>query len=192
MKTNHLGLILVLAMPLFNACGSFKYDVKEVKKYKIHMESSDAEVQKQFEELIVKYNDKIGFEALTYEASATDANSTATLTAGLQNRDGKVGWGQWTKESKQESPFERPVGARPERVESYSMQLEFDMDYYNQRMNTSDEEKQTQLYKLFAHEVGHGFQMNHDTDVRSVMYPDISGDKDFEPYYERVRSFFSK
>jgi hypothetical protein len=190
MKTKTLGLFLVLSLPMINACGSMKYDVKEIKKYQIHMESDDEAVQSRFQKLVEEYNEKVGMETLTYEASAANANSIATLTAGLQNRDGKVGWGQWTKESKQESPFERPIGSRPKRTESYSMQLEFDMDYFLQRMNSDDPEKQLQLYKLFAHEVGHGFQMNHDGEVSSVMYPDISGEKEFEPYYERVRSYF--
>ena len=52
------------------------------------------------------------------------------------------------------------------------------------------------LYHLFCHEVGHGLQMDHDGNPRSVMYSKISqqsrDDLDYEDYFTKAREFFTQ
>ena len=88
-------------------------------------------------------------------------------------------------ESQAENPLTKLPGEKAKRTITYSMRVEFDAEY----MRRSD------LYakqKLFFHEVGHGLEMDHNPgDVRDVMFPDVAGDKDFDDYFRRVRSYLS-
>jgi predicted Zn-dependent protease len=71
------------------------------------------------------------------------------------------------------------------------MQVEFDQDFLNSNNKDENGALNIEIRKLFAHEVGHGFQLQHAPEERDVMYYDISGDKDFSSYWPRIREFFA-
>lgn len=171
-------------------CGR-SYEEHEVKEYRLAVDSTDVTIQQLFSGLIDTYNNDAGFKALTYVSAGASSNSQIILTPGLNARDGKIGWGQWIKNIEEDSPNALATDT-PVRTVHYTMRLELDADYVKTRMNATETDKRYELFKLFAHEVGHGFMMNHDPDPKSVMYYEVSGNKDFPTYFQRVRTFFAE
>ncbi len=172
-------------------CGR-NYDEYEVKEYRLTVESPDNTMHQIFSRLIDDYNDDAGFSALNYVSSGAEANSVIVLTQGLHARDGKIGWGQWVKQIEEDNPGLLETQSKGQRTIYYSMRVELDQEYVTSRMHAKDPEKTYELFKLFAHEVGHGFMMNHDPEPQSVMYYEVSGNKDFTTYFQRVRTFFGQ
>lgn len=173
-----------------SACGT-SYKTTKVKRYTLAVVNEDQTLKEEFRDLIDDFNRFSGIEILHYVHEADQANSAIILTKGLKERDGKVGWGQWLSETKSDNPVTTP-GNKPKRTVTYSMRLEFDLDYYTSRLGIDDEKETIEKQKLFFHEVGHGLEMDHVGDNRSdVMYPDISGTKRFTPFFERVRSYMA-
>ncbi len=159
--------------------------MREQKEYRLYVNSEDSKVQDEFRSLVDLFNARTCAKVIALVDNADDANSHIVLTKGLQQRDGKVGWGQWERISYSGGP----TGTDETLV--YTMSLEFDYDYVYNRLGSDNESKRKSLTNLFDHEIGHGLQMEHDTtNTRSVMYPDISGTKDFEPFFKDVRRFF--
>jgi len=181
--------LFILIILVTTACGG-AYEQIEIKDYALSLDSSNPDMHHAMYRLIARFNREAGVEALRYEANPNQANSTITITSGLTERDGKVGWGQWIRETRTENHLDAFRGGQPKRISVYSMRLEFDKDFVARRMHSDSQMDQYDLYKLFAHEAGHGLQMGHDPEPESVMYFDISGKKDFDPFYERVRTFF--
>lgn len=171
-------------LALTAACGS-GYETVKVKDYRLAVLIQDATIQHQFATLIDDYNQYAGMRVLTYEPSASAANSAIVLTEGLQTRDGKVGWGQWMTSSKSENPLTKAPGDKAKRTVEFSMRVEFDADYMRKKTHVEQQ-------KLFFHEVGHGLELDHNpADQTDVMYPDVSGDKDFPRYFEYVRRYMN-
>lgn len=172
------------------ACGT-SYKTTKVKRYTLAVVNDDPALKEEFRDLIDDFNRFSGLDVLTYAHEADEANSAIILTKGLKERDGKVGWGQWLSETKSDGPVAAP-GSKPKRTVTYSMRLEFDLDYYTTRLGATGEKETIEKQKLFFHEVGHGLEMDHISDSKSdVMYPDISGTKRFTPFFERVRSYMA-
>lgn len=173
---------LLAALTFLYGCGA-DYDTKKVKSYRFAVAGGDANFKREFKSLIQDYNRFSQLPVLEYVDSAEGANSIIVVTEGLQTRDGKVGWGQWMAESQAESPMAKLPGDKAKRTITYSMRVEFDAEY----MRRGD------LYakqKLFFHEVGHGLEMDHNPgDLHDVMYPDVAGDKNFDAYFARVRTY---
>jgi hypothetical protein len=184
-------IILKMIQTLLTSCGA-SYKETNVKEYSLALESTDESLQTEFERIIEEFDNEAGFPALKFTRNAEDANSTIVLTAGLNARDGKVGWGQWIRSTETESPAAALSGDAPERKNIYSMRLEFDADYVTDRIYSRDQSKQYDIKKLVYHEVGHGLTMDHDPNVRNVMYYDISGSKDFDGFFKKVRDFFTE
>ena len=171
-------------------CGS-SYKTTKVKNYTLSVVNNDPRLKAEFKDLIDDFNRFTGSDVLNYVENPEEANSAIILTKGLKQRDGKVGWGQWLSETKSDSPVTTP-GNKPKRKISYSMRLEFDLDYYTSRLQSTGEKETIEKQKLFFHEVGHGLEMDHVTSSESnVMYPDISGDKNFSLFFEQVRSYMA-
>lgn len=172
------------------ACGS-SYRTTKVKQYTLAVTNDDPSLKAEFKDLIANFNRYTGSQVLTYVDDPESANSAIILTKGLKQRDGKVGWGQWLSETKSNGPVSSP-GTKPKRTVSYSMRLEFDLDYFTTRADQTNEKETIEKQKLFFHEVGHGLEMDHVNGNKSdVMYPDISGDKQFTPFFEKVRSYMA-
>lgn len=171
------------------ACGK-AYKVQKFKEYRLHVVESPVPLEKEFQELIENFNEKAGQRVLTYEKDPSKANSPIIVTSGLKaSTNGKVGLGQWIAESETSESALTLEGNRSKQKISYSMRLEFDLEYFTSRAektqpNTYDKQK------LFFHEAGHGLEMNHNTkNTGDLMYPDISGNKDFEVFFQQVRRY---
>lgn len=184
-------LPLALLSVLSTACGA-SYDTEKVKDYRMAVLSDDPKVKAEFANLIEDFNEHAKMRVLTYVADAKDANSAIILTQGLQQRDGKVGWGQWMSNTDSDNPVVTMPGQKAKRTVEFSMRVEFDADYIKSRMVNEDAKKLTEKQKLFFHEVGHGLEMDHnEKDKSDLMFPDISGEKDFERFFSGVRRYMS-
>lgn len=180
-------LFLGLAF-LATGCGT-SFETVKVKNYRLAVLEESAQFNRTFRSLIGDFNECADMQALSYETDPAKANSAIVMTDGLRERDGKVGWGQWLAETRKENPVFRPPGAEPKKIVTYSMRLEFDTDYMRKRIESPSSDHTRDLQKLFFHEVGHGMKMDHHPDSSRVMHHDISGDKDFSGFCQRVRNF---
>ena len=95
-----------------------------------------------------------------------------------------------TETQKKAVPLTKPQAEAKQTI-TYSMRLEFDEHYFLSRLGNRDPKILNEKYKLFFHEVGHGLQMGHVPGTRDVMYYDISGDKDFKPFFQRASRYLS-
>ena len=181
-----LGLIACLTLAV--GCAG-EYEDVDIKEYRLAVEGSNQQHKTIFEELVHRFNEQSGFEALKYTYHQDEANSLIQVTPGLDDYDGKIGWGQWIRETFVDSPTVRFRGETPRREKRYSMHLEFDQEYVVTRHLRRQSSDELDLLKLFAHEVGHGMEMEHEINPRSVMYHDISGGKDFPDFFRRVRAY---
>lgn len=171
---------------LISSCGSGTA-TSSVKKYRLTLVSGDTSLVPELKQLVTDYNNFAGMTVITYEDDPSQANSPIVITQGLQSTtDGYVGLGQWQSEAVTSSPFSTLPGQPQKQTVTYSMNLTFDHDYLAALNHYNNQ-------KLFFHEVGHGLQMNHiTTDATEVMYPDVSGTKNFTPYFQRVQAYMSE
>lgn len=185
-----LFLAVVLAI-LFTSCGA-QVEKSEVKTYVLALQDSDPAHAPLVKKMIEDYNAEAGFRALEFSDSIDSANCPVIITKGLEKRDGKVGWGQWFSSTEREGLMVPLPGTRSTETVRYSLQVEFDEDFL--KSNNKSETAgglNIEIRKLFAHEIGHGFQFQHAPEEKDVMYYDISGEKDFSKYWPRVRDFFN-
>ena len=179
------------------SCG--KYSETKVKNYGLHFYSAESSLLKAGQRLVTDYNRMAGAPVLAYISSENDANSYVQFVHGLNASDGKLAYGQWVTETSEE-PFTRSLqGHILEKTVNYSMNLQFDYNYYKARAAAaSDSIEWKTLFVLFCHEVGHGLTMDDiydKTQKSQIMYGIISEDdiptKDFKTYYDRVHSFLA-
>jgi|GEM_PF-1103480 len=188
-----VSAILAMSIALsLSGCGSTVNEVK-VKEFKLALvNSSEPGLVGVFRKLVDDYNNEAGLRALTFVDSAEQANSAVIVTKGLQKRDGKVGWGQPLAEIDEQRLVDDLNGIKINRTTRHFMRVEFDEEYFRQRMESTEESAMYDLKKLFFHEVGHGLEMGHEpADKENLMYPDISGSKNFADYFNRVRAYFN-
>ncbi len=185
-----LFLFAVLAFAA-SACGR-SYETVKVKHYRLAMTNGTPAMQDEFRRLTLEFNAYAQSEALEFVDDPAQANSSITMTKGLRAiTGGKVGLGQWLSESVADSPL--GFSGNPKRVVRFAMRLEFDEEYFSSRLNENgDEQKHIDKQKLFFHEVGHGLEMEHAADKQDVMYTDVSGNKDFPSFFDRVRTYLGE
>ena len=189
------GVLLISFFP--TACG--QYSDSKIKNYALHFYSSESTLLQASQRLVVQYNRMASLPVLTYAGSENDANSYVQFVQGLDSKDGKIGYGQWVTETSEE-PFTRSLeGHVLQREITYSMNIEFDYNYYKARATAADNSLEWKtLFVLFCHEVGHGLTMDDiydETQKSQIMYGVIDDkdipNKDFTTYFGRVRSFFA-
>lgn len=175
---------------LFVSCGA-QVDKSEVKTYVLALQNSDSSHVPLVKKMIEDYNAEAGFRALEFSDSIDSANCPVIITKGLEKRDGKVGWGQWFSTTERDGLMVPIPGTRSTETVRYSLQVEFDEDFLkSNNKNGTNGALNVEIRKLFAHEIGHGFQFQHAPEEKDIMYYDISGEKDFSTYWPRVRGFF--
>lgn len=185
-------ILPVLVALVFSSCGTARVERSEIKTYVLALKDSDQTFAPLVKRLIQDYNNNVGFTALEFSDSPDTANCPVIITKGLEKRDGKVGWGQWFSSTEREGLMVPVPGTKSTETVTYSLQVEFDQDFLES--NNKDEKNgaiNTELKKLFAHEIGHGFQLQHVPEENDVMYYDISGEKDFSSYWPRIKQFFT-
>ena len=171
-----------------SSCGA-KVASSEVKEFKVHVAAGDEALIPIVKLLVQNYNQYVGLKALEYVDSQDQANSRIYLVEGLEKRDGKVGWGQWFSETER-TGVNVPGSTIDEKIR-YTLQAEFDADFFRANSGLENGQPSYELQKLFAHEIGHGFQLDHSPEASDVMYFDVTGTKDFATYWPRVLAFFS-
>ena len=165
--------------------------IEDVKTFVLGLKQGDESFKPLIRHLIEDYNTNLGLTVLEFSETMDGANSPILITKGLEQRDGKVGWGQWFASTERSGTTVAVPGVKTSETTSYSLQVEFDEDFLvSNEKEVKEGELSLEVRKLFAHEVGHGFQLQHAPELTDVMYYDISGDKDFAPYWPRVRAFF--
>jgi len=183
---------LFLGLPLFfSACG---YKNVEIRDYWVYLDTDDASIAKETRRLVYYYNQEIGLEALKITDKKENANSAMIWTSHLSDAGGKIGYGRWESRTEQDSKFISVLGQRPTRTVNYSMDVEFDREFFVERMSQAKTSAQWQeLFVLFCHEVGHGLTLEHDPDPKNVMYKYIEGADGvkFTEYFSRARGFFA-
>jgi len=170
------------------ACGA-RIEERKVKEYRLGLAGGDVKLKPLLKALIADYNTQAGFQAMEFVESVDQANSMVYFTEGLEQRDGKVGWGQWLSETRK-TGVNMP-GYTIDETTVYTLKAEFDAGFFRSHGRLQGGALDMELRKLFAHEIGHGFQMEHHPDQTNVMYYDITGDKNFSQYWPRVQAFFS-
>ena len=184
-----IATIFILALCL-SSCGA-KVEKDEIKSYVLALKDGDAAYKSLVKRMIDDYNQNLGLLVLEYSDSIDTANCPVIITKGLEKRDGKVGWGQWFSQTERKGTIVAVPGTVATETVRYSLQVEFDEDFLVTNEKSSKNGLLSEdIRKLFAHEIGHGFQMQHAPELKDVMYYDISGEKDFATYWPRVREFF--
>lgn len=192
-----MRLLFVIFMLALNiSCGDSLF-TSSVKRYYFAVEPATSENHRIFSELFGEFNNHFRSAPLLNLIGAGDLSEDETssikMTRGLIHRDGKLGWGRWLMSSKLNSRSGFLQQPHKIRKDIYMMELEFDAEYVEKRYYSNNHKDQQQLRTLFLHELGHGFQMNHDRQRSSVMYPEIDdGYKDFRSFYLRVEDFLRR
>lgn len=192
-----IQLCRVLAVvSCFSLIACKEYKVKEVKDFRLYVNSGDTELKAAIVELAAQYNKDVGANALTVVDNKAEANSNISFVENLSDDGGsKLGLGQWIT-TEQEKNNLSATGAQKQITVYHSMALEFDAANFEGKLKgmtdkSSDEYKH--LYHLFCHEVGHGMQLNHSEDKNNVMYKSIPDHYtrtiDFAAYFAYVRSY---
>ena len=183
---------------LVQACG--QYSETKIKDYTLHFYSQETVFQNAAQKLVTEYNRMAGIPVLSYVADEGSANSYVNFVQGLHSPNSdKLAYGQWVTETSEE-PFTRSLeGHILQKVVNYSMNLEFDYNYFKARAVSADDTLEWKtIFVLFCHEVGHGLTMDDIYDPAQrlqIMYgyiidQDIPS-KDFTTYFDRVRSFLA-
>lgn len=189
---------LVAVVSLFTLVSCKQYKVREIKDFRLYVNSEDKELQAAIKELAAQFNKDVGANALTVVDSKDSSNSDISFKQGLQDDDGaKLGLGQWVTTEKEKNNF-KATGAETEVTVYHSMNLEFDLANFAGKLKglsdkTSNEYKH--LYHLFCHEVGHGMQLDHSENTNNVMYKSIPSKYtrtiDFVGFFDYVRSYLN-
>ena len=189
LKRSMLFLLMVLSIV---ACKEHRMD--QIKNFRILVDSNDPALQNSIRVLVQDYNSRIGYDALSVTDASEDSTSVIRFRKGLIEDGRKLGLGQWTtlKSLTSKGYIERTETTTIE----YGMEIVFDEENFSRKsVSIADEtsEGYKHLFHLFAHEVGHGMQMNHADAIDNVMYPNIpeekSRDLNYDLYFENIRQF---
>jgi len=188
----------VAVVSCFTLISCKEYKVREVKDFRLYVNSDNTELKTAIIELAAQYNKDVGARALTVVDDKSQSNSNINFVDGLKDDGGqKLGLGQWITTEQAKSNL-GAYGAERQVTVYHSMALEFDAENFAGKMEgltdkTSDEYKH--LYHLFCHEVGHGMQLDHSNDKTNVMYKSIpdryTRAVDFNGYFAYIRSYLN-
>ncbi len=184
---------------LFLACsvsffGCKQHRLDQVKNFHIFVETKEPTLKNAVIVLTEDYNSRIGYQALSVVDSKEESNSVIHFQDGLINDGHKLGLGQWVivKNVSSTGVIEKTDTTTLE----YGMDIIFDFGNFESKSAFIDDTNSDQykhLFHLFAHEVGHGMQMDHATDLSSVMYPSIPEKQvrtiDYAQYFASIRNF---
>ena len=173
------------------ACGKQgKFDVTEIKDYRIFIATDDARLHEEITSLVDQFNVKACAPVLSIVDVETDANSTIGFVDGLMlNGESVIGSARWTRLVDQAN--DAFGNDKSSVVYRYGMNIDFDLPYVTERLGSDNESHREDLFKLFSHEVGHGMEMRHSEDPSELMFPDIKGTKNIPAFFANVRTYLS-
>ncbi len=181
--------IFIILLFQINSCKS-RVKETEVRQYKLGMQDNNSKYVKAFEKLVKQFNQSLDNNILTFTNNPGEINSTITITKGLNDKTGKIGYGQWIEETKDEGISGIFNDGKIEREKVYTMALEFDEQYIETRVIKNDTQSWYDLEKAFTHEAGHGLGYGHVNTQSHIMYPEISGAKDLNGFFSEIRRDF--
>lgn len=187
---------IFLVLILFTgACG--RYHTIHIKDFRIYVDTNSPENREAVILLADQYNAEFGEDVLTIVSDPEEANSHIGFQSGLRATENKLGLGQWVTLTTQNRDNFISFDNEIEQKIVYSLEIDFDLENFTEKavkMDDPTSDEWRHLYHLFCHEIGHGFQMDHDDEITSVMYSSIPDDSrpnvDYETYFHRARSFF--
>lgn len=188
--------LLSLCSSLLTGC--LEYKIHEVKDFRIFVDTDQPKLQYAIEVLALQYNRDVGAHALTIVHDRAESNSTITFVEGMNNSEGhKLGLAQWvTNQSEKNSMASQ--GPRKSVTIDYGMEVEFDRENFLSRADFVNDPRTNEfqhLYHLFCHEIGHGMQLDHNSDINNVMYKSIPDTTtrviDYDGYFRSIRAFLN-
>lgn len=171
--------------------------VHEVKNFRLFVETDTPSLKYSVQILVSDYNRRLGSDAMTVVDTREESNSLIHFRKDLIKEGRKLGLGQWISVAKEEvnGSFNQDTTTTIE----YGMDILFDLDNFVNKaayIQDPDSNEYKHLFHLFAHEVGHGMQMDHSDDITSVMYPSIpessSRDLNYTAYFQHIRMFMAQ
>lgn len=187
---------LMAFVSIFSIVACKEYKVREIKDFRLYVDSEDLELKAAIKELAEQFNKDVGAKALTVVESKDASNSNISFVENLKDEQGsKLGLGQWITTETQKNSF-KAYGAQREVTVYHSMDLEFDTANFAGKLKGLSDKSSNEykhLYHLFCHEVGHGMQLDHSDDKSSVMFKSIPSKYtraiDFNGFFTYVRSY---
>lgn len=186
------SMLILLAV---SSCGG-SFFISNVKEYYFAISPDTSENRRIFGKLFRDFNSRFSSDVLHLaEEGAWDNSKTSriTLTEGLARKEDKLGWGKWIRHSRLNSGQSFLRSPHKLRKDIYTMDIEFDKNHFKKWHRSDDKNHKQQLKTLFLHELGHGFQLDHEPNRSSIMYKEINvGKKDYQSYYLKVEKFLQK
>lgn len=180
------------------SCGSPSYETQAVLDYRVFLTGGNDQMREAIYELNDVYTEELGFEAISFVNSEDDANSIISFPSSWTQGKNVLGFGKWEAWVVEEGKDFVSLGRPLDRTVSFSMKLEFEVGNFKrqlERHKNGEAGAWAHLYHLYAHELGHGFQLEHEDIKRSVMFEVITEnsrpDVDYPSYFEHVKRFFN-
>lgn len=191
-----LKRLLTFMLFSFSVLACREAHLEEVKSFRFFVDTDQPALENSVQILVRNYNRQLGFEALSVVDKKEDSTSQIHFRKGLVNDGRKLGLGQWTILQKQ-SVSGAFLQSQTTTIQ-YGMDLTFDLDNFARKaayVQDPESDAYKHLFHLFAHEVGHGMQVSHVTDEKSVMFPSIaekgSRPVDYSSYFQTIREFLN-
>jgi len=183
----------LILLVLSAACSPDIQEV-DVKEFRLLIKTDHVPTRLALSNLISAFNSEVGFYAIQEVTQEADANSFMTVKEGLYTPEGRnLGWGQWVIESETESPAFFIHTGELQRTNKHSMNIELDRNFIQKRVDQPSEDGQLEMKTLVWHEIGHGFQLDHEDDHNSVMYPEVDKTpRDFAVFFQKIRTYFGR
>ncbi|RYE59649.1 MAG: hypothetical protein EOP48_00115 [Sphingobacteriales bacterium] len=171
--------VLIVAMNLiFNSgCGKKEESSKQVE---LRIKSEDLELVGMIKTLVADYNHGLGFDAIKTTTSTELGVSNlsfykdGTAPAGHENALG-TGQGKLIKTDENTKMNFSTFKYETSTKKQFVMNVSFDSEYFKSRSSKFDDKlsaEYTEVFRLFCHELGHGFGLSHNVNNRfDVMSP---------------------
>ena len=189
---------MLLSLFFLVACGSPKYQTQAVLDYRVFVSGGSDQMRETIFELNDAYSEELGFQAIEFVNSEDDANSIISFPSSWTQGSNVLGFGKWEAWVVEEGKDFVSLGRRLDRTINFSMKLEFEVGNFKrqiQRHERGEAGAWAHLYHLYSHELGHGFQLEHEKNQRSVMFEIITensrADVDYPSYFKHVQDFFN-
>jgi len=168
---------------VFYAIGCSATKEPEIQKnYQLYLESQDPTAQTKLRDLIARFNTVAGFIALNYTDSDEGDVSRVHLATILD--DGAAAGQGGGREKFQYEEQANRGDYLPVRMKTMELWFTFEAFF---------EYPVEENWLVFCHEIGHGLEMMHSANPKSIMYSGNYETKtaEWDIFFDRVRAYFS-
>ncbi len=127
--------------------------------------------------ILSEFNQRLGSDV----ASLCSDDCTGVIEFVKPRDDGIVGLCEPFTYSRSKSRFSMSSGWTRQRDSELRADIKISSDLAN-------EGNRALLKTIIFHELGHGFLLDHSSDEHDVMYAIVNGEKNFDSYFDQVRS----